>query len=571
VKVGVIDSGIDVEHPCFDDTGYPKQIRLGDPEFTNNKVIVAKVFNMKARSRGYTAEAIDSHGTHVSGTIACNYQTPVSMPPYVIPFSLSGVAPRALLGNYNVFPADVADARSEDILNALDAAFADGMDVMNMSLGGPFPGFQDLLTNAVDNLDMANVVVAISAGNEGPGHYTVGSPGSAARALTAGATDTGMGTMTTFTLAQTDYDAVPGDFGIPASDLTAPVAILTSGTANAVSGYSEVCTAGDAALLGDLTGKIAILGRGTCDFSTKIRYVEIAGAVGAIVVDRVLDSAPFIMGGGESPDGVQPTIPAYMISANDGIAIRTANPSLDGEDGTMGVPVYEFDAARANSQADFSSQGPTDVDFRVKPDVMAPGANVLSSIPAAYCGAPPCFAFFSGTSMAYPHLAGTAAVVRGDHPDWSAEQVRSAIVNTAREGVVTKYDDLAVLETDVNIVGTGLEDVDAALGAQAALGPVSVSFGAVPSGAGQTRTVPVRVTNLGGSAQTFGVAVGTGSGGVAFSVAPASIALGAGGSATVVVTMTAAKGAALGGHQAFLRLSAGGTEVAHAAVYAFVK
>ncbi len=129
------------------------------------------------------------------------------MAPYVIPYEMSGVAPGGVLGNYNVFPGDVENARSEDILNALDAAYADGMDVMNMSLGGNAHGFQDLLTNAVDNLDMANVVVAISAGNEGdgdptthpptaPGHYTVGSPGSALRALTAGATETGQGTKT---------------------------------------------------------------------------------------------------------------------------------------------------------------------------------------------------------------------------------------------------------------------------------------------------------------------------------------------------------------------------------------
>jgi minor extracellular serine protease Vpr len=571
VKVGVVDSGIDVSHPCFDDAGYTSQTELGDKNFTNYKVIVAKVFNMKAKSRGYTAEAIDSHGTHVAGTIACNANTPVSMPPYVIPFSLSGVAPKALLGNYNVFPGDVADARSEDILNALDAAYADGMDVINMSLGGPFAGFQDLLTKAVDNLDMADVVVAVSAGNEGPGHYTVGSPGSAARALTAGATDTGMGTATTFTLGGTGYDAVPGDFGIPDSDLTAPVAILTTGTTNAVSGYSEVCTATDAALVGDLTDKIAILGRGTCDFSTKIRYVEKAGAVGAIVVDRVLDSAPFIMGTGESPDGIQPTIPAYMISANNGIAIRETSPSLDGEDGTMGVPVYEYDAERANSQADFSSQGPTDVDFRVKPDVMAPGANVLSSIPSAYCDEAPCFAFFSGTSMASPHLAGTAAVVRGDHGDWTAEQVRSAIVNTAQQDVVTKYDDFAEKEYDVNVVGAGLEDVDAALGAQAALGPVSVSFGAVPSGSGQTRTAELTVTNLAGSQKEFTLEVGAGSDGVTFSVAPSSVTLKSGGSTTVVVTMKATKRAEPGDHQAFLTVSSGGAEVAHAAVYTFVK
>src|SRR5204862_1056012 len=109
-----------------------------------------------------------------------------------IPYGVSGVAPRALLGNYNVFPGDVGNARAEDILNALESAYADGFDIANMSLGGT-PGksgrlgFQDLLTVAVDNLDLANMVVAVAAGNGGPGHLTIESPGSAARALTAGA------------------------------------------------------------------------------------------------------------------------------------------------------------------------------------------------------------------------------------------------------------------------------------------------------------------------------------------------------------------------------------------------
>jgi hypothetical protein len=201
VKVAIIDSGIDFTHPCFSDVGYPAQTQLGDKRFTNNKVIVAKVFNMKTTSNNYTAEAIGEHGTHVAGTVACNYDTPANVNGVSIPHGISGVAPRALLGNYNVFPADVANARSEDIMNALEAAYADGFDVANMSLGGAASGFQDLLTIAVNNLDQANMVVAVSAGNEGPGHYTVGSPGSAARALTAGASTVGHVVATPITVA----------------------------------------------------------------------------------------------------------------------------------------------------------------------------------------------------------------------------------------------------------------------------------------------------------------------------------------------------------------------------------
>jgi subtilisin family serine protease len=181
VKIAIVDTGIDVTHPCFSDAGYAAQTQLGDKSFTNNKVIAAKVFNNKTPSRKYTPEALQAHGTHVAGTAACNENTPAPVDG-VTTYDMSGVAPRALLGNYNVFPGDVLDARSEDIVNALEAAYADGFDVANMSLGGT-PGksgqlgFQDLLTVAVDNLDQANMVVAVAAGNSGPSHFTIESPG----------------------------------------------------------------------------------------------------------------------------------------------------------------------------------------------------------------------------------------------------------------------------------------------------------------------------------------------------------------------------------------------------------
>ena len=187
IKVAVVDTGIEATHPCFSDVGYPAQTQLGDRRLTNNKVIAARVFNNKTPSLGFTPEAIQSHGTHVAGTVACNAGTAAVLNGVAIPHPISGVAPRALLGNYNVFPGDVLNARLEDILNALEAAYADGFDVANMSLGGSTNGIQDLLTIAVDNLDQANMVVAVAAGNAGPGHFTVGSPGSARRALTAGA------------------------------------------------------------------------------------------------------------------------------------------------------------------------------------------------------------------------------------------------------------------------------------------------------------------------------------------------------------------------------------------------
>ena len=558
VKVAIVDSGIDFTHPCFDDDDYSDQKQLGDTRFTNNKVIVAKVFNMKTPSRGYTPEAIDSHGTHVAGTVACNYNTPASVDGVSIPHGISGVAPRALLGNYNVFPADVGNARSEDIMNALEAAYADGFDVANMSLGGGASGIQDLLTIAVDNLDEANMVVAVAAGNSGPGHYTVESPGSAARALTAGASTVGHVVATSITVADVDATGVTGDFATVSGDFTAPLSVLTEAPTFSTTGLSTAC----GPLSTNLTGKVALLSRGTCSFSTKIRNAQNAGAVAVLVVNNVAGD-----GIGMAEDGTpnQPIIYAYNVSITDGAALAAHG----GEDVTIHAPTY-YITGNDDIMAGFSSQGPTDVDFRVKPDVVAPGVNVLSSIPVSFCGGDPCFAFFQGTSMATPHLAGSAAIVRQQHPDWTAAQVRSAIVNTADQGVLMKSSGSG-FETDVNVAGAGRENLLSAVNAVVAIEPVSVSFGAVPSGSGKTWTYDVTLTNLTDSETTFDIAVGAGGGGVTFSVSPSELTLAAGASGTVTVTMDADKRAAFGDHQAKFAVSVGGSEVAHAVVYVFIK
>jgi subtilisin family serine protease len=220
--------------------------------------------------------------------------------------------------------------------------------------------------------------------------------------------------------------------------------------------------------------------------------------------------------------------------------------------------------------ASFSSQGPTDVDFRVKPDVVAPGVNVLSSIPLSFCDGDPCFAFFQGTSMATPHLAGSAAIVRWLHPTWSAAEIRSAIVNTADQGVLRQAATGAP-ETDVNVIGAGRENLLSASTAVVALDPVSISFGSVPSGSGLARTFHLTLSNISGSAMNYSISVGAGDSSVAYSVNPGSLSLAAGASGTVTVTMTDVKGAAKGDHSAKLAVSANGAEVAHAAVYTFVK
>jgi minor extracellular serine protease Vpr len=557
VKVAVIDTGIDITSPCFNDAGYAPTTQLGDTRYTNNKVIVAKVFYNKAKQQGLTPKALQEHGTHVSGTIACDYgltNSSTLVNGVTVPYGILGVAPGALLGNYSVFPGSVDNARSEDILNALEAAYQDGFDVANLSLGGNAHGVQDLLTNAIDDLDAAGMVIAVAAGNSGPGHYTVESPGSAEDALTAGAFTVGHFIGTPVTVGGTTYGAASGDFNTVSADLTAPLGVVT-GTTN---GLSTACSALAA---GSLTGKIALVTRGSCTFSTKIRNAQNAGAAAVLVANNVAGD-PVAM----AQDGTanQPTVPAYMVALVTGQALLKSN----GVSTTIGATQSYLQTPNSNIMAGFSSQGPTDVDFRVKPDVAAPGVNVLSSIPSAFCALAPCWAFFQGTSMATPHLAGSAAVVIGQHPDWSSDEVRSAIVDTADQGVLTDFQTGKSVVTDPNIVGAGRDDLANAVAAKVGLDPVSVSFGSVPSISGQTRTVGVTLSDLTGRGGTYALSIGSTTGrGVSYSLSAATVSIPAGGTATVSVTMSSAQGASLGDHYATLSVGSS----AHEVLYTFVK
>jgi subtilisin family serine protease len=549
VKVAIIDSGIDTSHPCFQDGG-PVE---GNGE-TNSKVLDANVYFMQNNRFRFTPADVNGHGTHVAGTVACNFGTAASIDGVTIPYRISGVAPAATLGNFNVFPGTVASARSEDIVDALEDALEKGYDVANMSLGGGSSGIKDLLSMAVDNADRAGMVVAVAAGNSGPGFNTILSPGIAPRALTAGAASVGHfvgAPMTVNTsVGAATYQLASGDFATVEDDLTANLDAVTDPAGPG--GLSTACTPLPPA---SLAGKIAVVSRGVCSFSTKIRNAQAAGAAAAVVVNNV-QGDPIAMGQDGTPN--QPTIPAYMV----GIGGRAALIAADGASATIDADLAYFLTGNDDFMAGFSSQGPTDVDFRVKPDVVAPGVNVLSAQPSSACSSPPCFAFFQGTSMATPHLAGAAAFLKSKHPTWSAAEIRSAIVNTAEQGVLKTFN-TGVLTSNVNVVGAGRLNLAHAHGATVALDPVSVSFGAVPSGSGQSDSRKVTVSTLSGSGSyTVAVTDETGAG-VDFD---ASIS-----GNTITVTMSAAKGIAPGSRQGILRVYSGTTEIAHAAVYVFIK
>src|SRR6266481_6005590 len=481
MKIGVIDSGIDQTHPFLTDNslnppaGFPK-FDPGNQQFTSKKVIVARVY-FTGKPGSFTAAALQDHGTHVSGTIAgvhgTNAPATTSTPAVS---GLTGVAPKAFLGNYNVFPGQTVNATSHDIAQAIEDAVKDGMDVINMSLGGGINGFKDQLTVASNRAANAGVVVAIAAGNSGPGVNTVESPGQAADAITACASTNNHFFGIPVIVAATTFGAAVGDFNAFDPAVTAQLANWNGTAATAAAGAAtQACTPIPA---GTHTGKIVVIDRGVCTFSTKIRNARNAGAFGVLVVNNA-PGDPAAMGQDGTAD--QPATPAVMLAQNDRGAIRGA-AATNASATANGTSFAEVLTNNQNFLAGFSSRGPANL-LDIKPDVCGPGVNVLSSV--LHGG----FAMFQGTSMATPHVAGSSALLLQLHPDWTPAQVKGALVGTATR-------DARLATTNPQNIGGGVINLAAATTTNAVLEPATLSFRKIEPESGQSKTIAVTLTNV---------------------------------------------------------------------------
>ncbi|MGI9101938.1 MAG: S8 family serine peptidase [Terriglobales bacterium] len=505
IKIGDIDTGIDQSHPFFDPTGftYPAGFPKCDAtdstthktdtncKYVTPKVIVAKVFYNKALVAGLDAQAVQDHGTHTAG-IAAGVTGKTAVVQGVSISDMSGIAPGAWLGNYNVFPGGVTNARSEDILNAVEAAVQDGMDVLNLSLGGsPHLGAaagRDVLTVGLENAVEAGVVVAVAAGNSGPGAFTLESPGRSPKVITAGASTNQHFIGEPFTYpagSGTTIGAAVGDFPT-----------LPTASYNLFDTASTACTSVSAAA----SGKLAIVNRGTCTFSTKVRNAIAAGAIAVVVVNNVAGDPTAMAKDGLGGDN----LPAVMIGLHEGAALRASSATT-----ASSVDVLQdIVTSNADILAGFSSQGPTVPDLLIKPDATSVGVNVLSSITCVgkniTCGGEGSWAFFSGTSMATPHFAGSAAVLLQLHPDWSPDEVKSALVNTADR--VVKDAKTGTFDVGPTAQGAGRENLTNAAGSTLLFAPDSASFGRISSSQNTATSLTFTLSNTSGTAQTFSLA-----------------------------------------------------------------
>lgn len=479
VIIGIIDTGIWPEHPSVADVptpkkgnkgpqipygpppaswngdGFPDNCQFGNHSFNandadfacNNKLLAARFYRAgfaagdicgePGMDCGWTeflsARDNDGHGSHTATTAAGNHGVEALIGGEFVG-TVSGVAPRARLAVYKIcwngslqttVPRGCA---SSDAMAAIDQAVADGVDVLNYSIGGSgttFNGADDIAFLFAAN---AGVHVATSNGNAGPGAQTVGTPSGVPWLTAVGAAQDNQ----VFALAV---------------NVTAPAAV--AGNKEALEGAGPVTLEDTGTIIEELVvgepangcaplanaaavdGNTVLIIRGVCGFLDKYLNAQNAGANAIIVYndgaapDRV---DPIVMGGLTAAV----MIPGVMIGHFDGL-------DLAGAAGVKVVLDPDNLISKENTIAGFSSRGPNggapDV---IKPDVAAPGVDILAAhtpFPNDFGTPGLLFQSISGTSMASPHVAGTLALLHQARPEWTPAMAKSALMTTARQNL----------------------------------------------------------------------------------------------------------------------------------------
>ena len=574
VKIGIVDDGIDQSNAFFNPAGfsYPAGFPRGATAYTTPKVIVARAYpgpGSGAQGKLPLDRRSSFHGTHVAGIAAGDAGTNVGPGldhPAVA--GLSGIAPRAWLGSYRVFNTPTPtgyDAFTPQIVAAFEAAVNDGMDVINFSGGGPEADpVSDALVEAVHNVANAGVVPVISAGNDRDdwGLGSVGSPGTAPDAISVAAVSNSHVFAPSLSLTTSDAPATLKN--IPFADIeqapgawtTADQTLADVGTIVGTDGRPverHLCgPASDPNNRGTLPtesarGAILLVSRGICAFSTKAANAEIGGAAGLVLVDNRPGEANFIP--------LQLPLAAGMVSDLDGARLRAYLDSKGGRAPIRFASSFnELNTGRSGIVTSFSSAGPTDFGHRLKPDVAAPGGQILSATLPEALGEP--FAVFDGTSMSAPHVTGAVALLVARHPSWTPAEVKSALMSTAG---AAWGDTARTQEASVLLEGAGLVNVPRADDPKLFTTPVSLSFEDLDVSAGAARrSLLLEIRDAGGGAGVWtpGLQAQAATSG-SFIDLPASVAVLPGGTAEIPVVVRADASAATGDDYGFITLTRG--------------
>src|ERR1035437_7205925 len=472
VRIGIIDTGIDQNHPGFKDTGFtpPAGFPKGDSRYTNNKVIVA---------RSYVSMLVEPDWAYstpgdISTTPDPAYATPDDLSPRdrqghgtaiamiaagvqnTGPLgTITGVAPKAFLGNYKVFGSPgVNEYTYRSVwIQALTDAVNDRMDIVTLSLGEGDPAFFGPLdkgvsvcgdpiwgggAQAVENATSLGTLVVAAAGNggdlgqRGVTRYTVNSPGTAPSVIAVGASANSHLVYQNVRVnggSLGNLRGLLGDGPKIGTPLTAPV--------------KDVTTLGDNGLAcatlaaGSLAGAFALIQGGTCYFSDKINFAQAAGAIGVVLYQAEgIDDVTNRMYAQNTG------IPAVLIGNGDGKELKTYLGSNSSATVTLDPALVVADNPQVNTVAAYSSRGPSvgnfaaTRDFALKPELVAPGTNIYTATqkfdPNSDTYNATGYTTVNGTSYAVPFVAGVAAMAKAQNPSLNTPgRLKSAVVNTA--------------------------------------------------------------------------------------------------------------------------------------------
>lgn len=471
VSVAVLDSGVDYTHISMGGTGdlddyiaaYGTDTgplegddahTMLDGQFPNAKVVGGYDFVGEDWPFGDLAPDPDpipandllspgGHGTHVADIIGG------------ITPGVPGVAPGVEIHAVKICASYSTSCSGIALIQGMEYAVdpngdgdpSDHLDIVNMSLGSNYgQAFDDDLSAAVDAATGYGVLTVASAGNGGDFPFITGTPAAAETALSVAQTQVPSASLQIIDVDGSDYPAVFQGWSAPlASTISEPVQYGDNDGSN---------LNGCAPFTGDLTGKIVLVDRGACNFTSKIFNVGNAGG-SAGIIGLIAPGAPF--SGGFADPGGPITVPGFMISQADSNAIKAA---IDGGGG-MGTLDPANQLSLVNQMVGSSSRGPSYDDSFLKPEIGAPGASI-----SAASGTGTGVNQFGGTSGAAPMVAGAAALLRGAYPDRIPAEIKAVLMNSAETDVKTDpFSDLA----PISRIGGGEVRVDRALSSPVAI------------------------------------------------------------------------------------------------------
>ncbi len=502
IKVGVIDTGIDYTHAMFHGVGTVEGYKAVNPDmpdsgFPNDRVVggidlVGTEFDSASPDFAKHIPKPDmnpldqaGHGSHVAGTVA-GLGDGVN--------SYNGMAPEALLHAIKVFGAEGSTSDAV-VIAALeysadpnaDGQNADQLDIVNMSLGSGYGNPHILYSEAIKNLVNGGTMVIASAGNSGHNDYIVGAPGSSTEAFSIAASVDNGDQNWKFKSSKIILGA---GGSVQTFIVEAIEAVTTKKIAEAGNVTGKLVHIGLAQV--DLTdeqkasvkGNVALIDRGVVTFNEKMKRAAEAGAIGVVVITNT-PGAPIAMG---TTDNFE--FPAIMISQDVGLKIKEA---LKNSDASQAVASIEFQSVEKiekpeliDTLTDFSSKGPRSIDGYLKPEISAPGNNVIS----AKMGGGAQSVQMSGTSMSSPHMAGIMALIKQAHPDLTAEELKSIAMGTATT-IGNKGERYKITEQ-----GAGRVQADKAAHSQIVIEEPSISFGEIAVEAKKSLRKNLTVRNL---------------------------------------------------------------------------